>query len=104
MNITIQTVGFKESNHLTKFVNDKVEKLFHQHPETIRVDITLKEGAKNNPTNQWCSLYLSHSGENQFVKHKSASYEESILLCVETMEKILRRRKTKKVNQRNDHK
>ncbi len=102
MNIAIQTVGFKESKHLTKFIHQKVEKLFHQHPETIRVDITLKEGAKNNPVNQWCALYLSHRGENQFVKRKSASYEESIILCVEAMEKILRRRKTKKVNQRND--
>lgn len=95
MNINIQTVGFKESKHLTQFTQKKVEKLFHQHPETIRVDITLKEGAKNNPTNKWCSLYLSHRGENQFIKRKSTSYEESILLCVEAMEKILRRQKTK---------
>ncbi|MEO5572267.1 MAG: HPF/RaiA family ribosome-associated protein [Bacteroidia bacterium] len=102
MNITIQTINFKESKHLTKFVHEKVGKLFNQYPETIRVDITLKEGAKSNPTNQWCALYLSHRGENQFVKRNSTSYEESIILCVEAMEKILRRQKTKKVKQRND--
>ena len=101
MNITIQTVNFKESRHLEKFIHEKVSKLFNQHPETIRVDITLKEGAKNNPTNQWCALYLSHRGENQYVKRRAANYEESIIHAVEAMEKILRRQKTKKTNQHN---
>ncbi|NJO24535.1 MAG: hypothetical protein HC867_00290 [Bacteroidia bacterium] len=67
----------------------------------IRADVTLKEGAKNNLTNKWCSIYISHPGENEFVKKNSTSYEESILLATEAMEKILRRRKTKLVNQRN---
>ncbi len=104
MKITIQTVHFTETKKLTRFVNSKVSKLFHQSPEMIRVDVSLKEGAKNNPSNKLCSLYISHKGENQFVKKNSASYEESILLAVEAMEKILRRRKTKVINQRNDKK
>lgn len=102
MNITIQTVNFKESKKLTIFINSKVGKLFKQNSELIRADVTLKEGAKNNLTNKWCSIYISHPGENLFVKRNSTSYEESILLATEAMEKILRRRKTKMVNQRND--
>ncbi|MEO6219543.1 MAG: HPF/RaiA family ribosome-associated protein [Ginsengibacter sp.] len=102
MNITIQTVNFKESKKLTTFINSKVGKLFKQSSELIRADVTLKEGAKNNLTNKWCSIYISHPGENLFVKRNSTSYEESILLATEAMEKILRRRKTKMVNQRND--
>jgi ribosome-associated translation inhibitor RaiA len=104
MNITIQTVDFKESESLTTLINNKVAKLFHLSPETIRVDITLKEGSARNPSNKWCSLYLSHPGENQFVKRNSEKYEESISLAVDAMEKILRRAKTKRVNQRNDPK
>ena len=102
MNITIQTVNFKENKKLSDFIYKKVGKLFHQQPETIRVDITLKEGGSKNLNNKCCSLYLSHKGENRFVKKSSPSYEESILLCVEAMAKNLRRAKTKKVNQRND--
>ncbi|MEO5572230.1 MAG: HPF/RaiA family ribosome-associated protein [Bacteroidia bacterium] len=102
MKITIQTVHSPESELIHAFVNEKVEKLFNQNPEIIRADVTLKEGAKKNPINKWCSLYISHSGENQFVKRNSASYEESILLAVEAMEKIFRRMKMKKINQRND--
>lgn len=102
MNITIQTVHFKETRKLRIFIISKVGKLFKQSPEIIRADVTLKEGAKNNPENKYCTIYISHPGENEFVKRKSTSYPESILLAIEAMEKNLRRRKTKMVNQRND--
>ena len=104
MNITVQTVNFKESKKLTSFIHTKVSKLFKQSPEIIRADVSLKEGSLKNPNNKWCSIYISHSGENEYVKKNSASYEESILLATEAMKKILRRRKTKEVNQRNDKK
>ncbi|MEP7254320.1 MAG: HPF/RaiA family ribosome-associated protein [Ferruginibacter sp.] len=101
MNITIQTVNFKESKKLNSFINSKVGKLFKQSPEIIRADVTLKEGAKHNPANKWCSIYISHPGENEYVKRNSTSYEESILLATEAMEKVLRSRKTKMVTLRN---
>lgn len=89
MNITLQTLKFKESPELNVYVHEKVGKLFHQHPNILRVDVTLKEGAKNNPTNKWCELYVSVPGENKFTKRSSGSFEESILKSVEVMEKIL---------------
>ncbi len=94
MNITLQTIKFKESEELKEFVNEKVGKLFHTYPEAIRVDVTLKESAKNDPSNKWCELYLSHKGDNKIVKRNADSYESSILLSVEAMEKILRRLKS----------
>lgn len=102
MRITIQTVGFTATEKLNDYIHDKVEKLFHQSPEIIRIDVSMKEGAKKNPINKWCSLYVSHPGENHFVKRSSETYEKSVVLSVEAMKKILRRKKTKKVNQRND--
>ncbi len=93
MNITLQTLKFKETDDLKSFVYDKIGKLFHQQPNLIRVDVTLKEGAKNNPANKWCELYVSLPGENKFTKKNSTSFEESILKALEIMEKILRRSK-----------
>lgn len=90
MNITLQTLKFTETADLKAFVNEKVSKLFLQHPSIIRVDVTLKEGAANNPTNKWCELYVSLPGENKFTKRNSGAFEASILKAVEVMEKILR--------------
>lgn len=93
MNITLATLKFTESAELKQFVHEKVSKLFHLKPNLIRVDVTLKVGAANNPTNKWCELYVSLPGENKFTKRNSTSFEESTLKAVEVMEKILRRLK-----------
>lgn len=93
MNITLKTLKFDGSEKLQAFVNEKVGKLFKKQTQIIRVDVTLKEGAKNNIENKWCELYVSLPGENKITKKNSKDFEESILLAVEAMEKILRREK-----------
>jgi ribosome-associated translation inhibitor RaiA len=96
-NITFQSVHFKASSQLEDFVKEKVSKLFDQESSIIRADVTLFEGASGNPKNQFCEILLSVPGENHFVKKNSESYERSILEAVETLQKVLRRKKTKKI-------
>ncbi len=93
MDITLQTVKFKESAKLRKFINTKISGISRQYPDAIRIDVTLKKGAANNITNCWCQIYVSHPGENLFVKKNAATYEESISKAVDAMEKIIRRLK-----------
>jgi ribosome-associated translation inhibitor RaiA len=95
--IAFQTVQFKASAQLEEFVNEKVSKLFEQDPSIIRADVTLFEGASGNPKNQFCEIQLSVPGENHFVKKNSENYEKSILEAVKTLQKVLRRHKTKKM-------
>ncbi len=102
MQITIQSVGFTASQSLAIFTEKKVDKIFRQYPDAIRVDVSFKIGAIKNHENKRCSVYLSHKGENMFVKRKSDSFESSLMLCVEAMEKKIKRLTTKKINQRND--
>ena len=93
MNITLKTLKFTESPELRTFVMEKTAKLFHQNPELIRVEVTLKLGAVNNPTNKWCEIYVSIAGENKFTKRNSESFEESTLKAIEVMERILKKSK-----------
>jgi ribosome hibernation promoting factor len=95
--IAFQTVQFKASSQLEDFVKEKVSKLFEQDPSIIRADVTLFEGASGNPKNQFCEIQLSVPGENHFVKKNSEKYEKSILEAVKTLQKVLRRQKTKKI-------
>lgn len=103
MKITIQTVNFKNSKKLTDFIKSKVGKLFTQSPGVIRADVSLKEEMLNGINKKCCSIYISHTGENKFVNKNAESHEESVLLATEAMRKILRRKKTKMVNMRNDN-
>jgi putative sigma-54 modulation protein len=98
--IVFQSVQFKASKRLEEFVKEKVSKLFEQDPSVIRADITLFEGASGNPKNQFCEIQLSVPGENHFVKKNSESYEKSILEAVETLQKVIRRQKTKVIKKR----
>jgi len=96
-NITFQSVHFKASSELEDFVNEKVSKLFEQDRSIIRADVTLFEGASGNPRNQFCEIQLSVPGENHFIKKSSENYEKSILAAIGSLQKVLRRKKTKKV-------
>lgn len=95
--IILQSVQFKASGRLDEFVKDKVSKLFYHDTSIIRADVTLFEGAAGTPRNQYCEVQLSVPGENHFVKKCSESYEQSVLECVTVLQKVLSRRKTKKI-------
>ena len=98
--ITFQSVQFIANVQLEDFVKEKVSKLFEQDPSIIRADVTLFEGASGNPKNQFCEIQLSIPGENHFVKKNSENYEKSILAAVKTLQKVLRRHKTKEIIKR----
>jgi ribosome-associated translation inhibitor RaiA len=99
-NIVFQSVHFKASADLEDFVQEKVSKLFEQDSSIIRADVTLFEGASGNPKNQFCEIQLSVPGENHFIKKNSENYEKSILAAIDSLQKILRSKKTKKVIRR----
>lgn len=98
--IVLQSVQFKASVQLEEFVKEKVQKLFEQDKSIIRADVTLFEGASGNPKNQFCEIELSVAGQNHFVKKNSECYEESVLDAVKTLQKVIRRQKTKKIIRR----
>ncbi len=95
--IVLQSVQFKASAQLEEFVKEKVLKLFEQDKSIIRADVTLFEGASGNPKNQYCEIELSVAGQNHFVKKNSESYEKSVLDAVKTLQKVIRRQKTKNI-------
>jgi ribosome-associated translation inhibitor RaiA len=99
-NLTFQSVHFKASPQLEDFVKDRISKLFEQDSSIIRADVTLFEGASGNPENQFCEILLSVPGENHFIKKNSDNYEKSIASVVASMQKLLRRKKTKKITGR----
>jgi len=98
--IVLQSVQFKASVQLEEFVKEKVQKLFEQDKSIIRADVTLFEGASGNPKNQFCEIELSVAGQNHFVKKNSESFEKSVLDAVKTLQKVIRRHKTKKIIRR----
>lgn len=101
MNIIIQSVNFKASSALENFVREKVSKLFNHCDNLIRADVVLRKKENGNLENKLCEIRLIIPGYDHFVKVASEVYGKSILQAVDTLQKILRRNKTRVIAKRN---
>ena len=95
MKINMQAVHFKASQQLKDFVEDKVSKLFHFDEKILSADVTLVANDIKIQNNKTCEIRLVVPGYDDFVKKEAASFEEAVLNAVETMQKVLRRKKEK---------
>lgn len=93
MNIRIQSIDFKADKDLLAFVEEKVGKLFNHSNEIIRADVALFIESKGNLENKSCRVQLLIPGYDHIVEKNSTSFEASVLECVDTLQKIMRRAK-----------
>jgi hypothetical protein len=63
--------------------------------------VVLRKKENGNPENRLCQIRLIIPGYDHFVKVGSEVYEKSILQAVDTLQKILRRNKTRTIAKRN---
>lgn len=95
MKINLQSLHFKASTQLKDFIDEKVSKLAHLNEEILSAEVTLIADDIKIKTNKVCEIRLVVPGYDDFVKKEAASFEEAILAAVETLQKILRRKKDK---------
>lgn len=93
MQLIYETLHFKGSEHLENFTRQKMNVVFHKNPEIVQARVSLFEAESGNLENQICEIMLSVPGEDVFVKKNASTYEQSIRLAVNAVQKIMRRRK-----------
>jgi putative sigma-54 modulation protein len=94
MKINLQTLKFKAKDELDNFVTEKVSKLERFDDKIISADVTLSIDG-DIPENKVCEIRLIVPGYDDFVKKNAATFEEAISSSVDTLQKILRRKKEK---------
>jgi len=95
MKINLQSLHFKASDNLKEFVEDKVGKLSRFDDKIISADVTLFSDDGKNIDNKVCEIRLVVPGYDDFVEKNAENFEEAIADAVETLQKILRRKKDK---------
>ncbi len=95
MKINLQSLHFKASDNIKEFVEDKVGKLSHFDDKILSADVTLFSDDGKSIDNKVCEIRLVVPGYDDFVKRNAESFEEAIAGAVETLQKILRRKKDK---------
>ncbi len=100
MDITIQSLGFKASDHLEEFIREKLNRVVLESDRVIRANVTLYAASESNPKNNVCEIRLEVPGNDHFVKKGSEVFEKAITGCTDTLQKIIRRARDKQISNR----
>ena len=102
MKINIQSPGFKVSLVLTKFIQEKVCKLYNYNTEIISIDILLKVSNADSKENKVCEIRIAIPGNDILASATCKTFEEAVLSVVEIIKNRIKRKKSKIIGTRND--
>ena len=94
MDIIIQSLGFKASNHLEEYIREKLSKL-KPNDNIVRANVILFQGPDKAVQNDYCEIRLEVPGNDHFVKESSPDFEQSIDAAIDTLQSILRKNNEK---------
>ena len=97
MDIIIQSLGFKASDHLEEYIREKLGKL-NPSEHIVRANVMLFQGPTRNTPNEYCEIRLEVPGNDHFVKEHSPEFEQSVDSAVNKLQQILRKQKEKQVD------
>ena len=100
MDIIIQSLGFKASDHLEEFIREKLNRIVKESDKAIRANVTLYMASDSNPENNVCEIRLEVPGNDHFVKKGSDVFEKAITECTDALQKIIRRARDKQISNR----
>ena len=100
MQIIIQTPGFKSSETLEEFINEKVGKLANYTESIIRAHVTLFKGPEAELQNNYCEMRLEIPGNDLYAKNNSTGFEQAITETVNNLKHMIEKNKDKTVSQR----
>jgi ribosome hibernation promoting factor len=97
MDVIIQSLGFKHSQNLESYINEKLDKL-NPSDHIIRANVTMFQGPDRTTPNDYCEIRLEVPGPDLFVKESSDHFEQAIDECINKLQSILRKQKDKMVD------
>ena len=95
MKVTVEAPKFDADVKLTEFIKKRVGKLEHYFDKIIYADVFLKLEPNERPNNKIVELLISVPGDEFIVKKMAKSFEEAIDSCIQSMERMLLKRKEK---------
>jgi len=98
MDIIIQSLGFKAGETLEAFIREKLNGL--KHDNIVRANVTLYKGPGSAIEADYCEIRLEVPGNDPFVKKHSLYFETAVTTCIDVLEEMLNRSKSKQLGRR----
>ena len=98
MTINLQTVNFNAKAGLEEYVESKLSKLEQFYDKIIAVQVSMRVENISEKENKFVDIKLEVPGDDIIVKKSGQSFEECIDLSVDTLKKLIIRKKEKIVD------
>lgn len=100
MKTIIQTPGFKASQKLLLFLDEKLAKLDVPNSTVEEARVCLRLDKSDSKENKFCEIRLVVSGNDLFASRQTESFEESVTKTVAAIKHQLAKAKTEREKQR----
>lgn len=95
MKVNVNAVNFNVDKKLVDFIQIRLSKLEKYFDKIISYDVFLKVENTSDKENKIVEIKIHVPGDDFLVKKQCKSFEESVELCAESLERLLLKRKEK---------
>ncbi len=95
MKVKLHAVNFNVDKKLVDFVQEKVDKLEKYYDKIVSSDVFLKVENTSDKENKIVEIKINVPGDDFVVKKTTKTFEEGIDLAVDSLERVLVKRKEK---------
>ena len=95
MKVNVQAVNFNVDRKLVDFVQEKLDKLEKYYDKIISSDVFLRLENTSDKENKTVEIKINVPGDDFVVKKTAKSFEEGVDLAVDSLERVIVKRKEK---------
>ena len=95
MKVNLQAVNFNVDRKLVDFVQEKLDKLEKYYDKIISSDVFLRLENTSDKENKTVEIKINVPGDDFVVKKTAKSFEEGVDLAVDSLERVIVKRKEK---------
>ena len=95
MKVNVHAVNFNIDKKLVGFVQERLDKLEKYYDRVVSSDVFLKVQNTSDKENKIVEVKIHVPGDEFIVKKQSKTFEEAVDLSVDSLERLLVKRKEK---------
>jgi putative sigma-54 modulation protein len=95
MKVNLQAVNFNVDRKLVDFIQERLDKLEKFYDKIISADVFLKLENTSDKENKTVEIKINVPGDDFLIKKTAKSFEESLDIAVDSLERSIVKRKEK---------
>ena len=95
MKVNVQAVNFNVDRKLVDFIQERMDKLEKYYDKIVVADVFLKVESTSEKENKTVEIKINVPGDDFVVKKTAKSFEEGVDLSVDSLERVILKRKEK---------